>query len=53
LPASGLITAEDARGPAAFIGRLPDGFSIMLTREEEDREDRLFFSIESEGDRDV
>jgi tRNA(Ile)-lysidine synthase len=46
LRASGLITAEDARGPAAFIGRFRDGFSIVLTREEENRESGLFFSIQ-------
>jgi tRNA(Ile)-lysidine synthase len=45
LPASGLITAEDTRGPAAFIARGRDGFSIVLTREEGNRENRLFFSI--------
>jgi tRNA(Ile)-lysidine synthase len=46
LQASGLITAEDARGTAAFIGRLEDGFSIVVTREEENRESGLFFSIQ-------
>jgi tRNA(Ile)-lysidine synthase len=42
---SGLITAEDRRGTAAFIGREGDGFSIVLTRETENRENHLFFSI--------
>jgi tRNA(Ile)-lysidine synthase len=42
---STLITAEDARGPVAFIGRRPGGFAIVLTREEKDRENHLFFSI--------
>ncbi|GHV75391.1 hypothetical protein AGMMS49942_02120 [Spirochaetia bacterium] len=46
LPASGLITAEDARGPAAFIGCGGDGCSIVVTREEENRESGLFFSIQ-------
>jgi tRNA(Ile)-lysidine synthase len=45
LSASALITAEDARGPAAFIGRKRDGFAIVLTREEGDRKNHLFFSI--------
>ncbi|GHV27367.1 hypothetical protein AGMMS4952_08920 [Spirochaetia bacterium] len=43
---TGLITAEDAEGPAAFIGRGRDGFSLVLTREKESRKNRLFFSIE-------
>ncbi|MFP3043674.1 tRNA lysidine(34) synthetase TilS [Treponema primitia] len=44
--ASGLITAEDTGGPAAFIGRGRDGFEIVLTRKEAVRENHLFFSIE-------
>ncbi len=44
--AFGLITAEDTRGPAAFIGRGQDGFEIVLAREEEVREKHLFFSIQ-------
>jgi hypothetical protein len=45
ISASGLITAEDARGPAAFIGRRQDGQVIVLAREEEARENRLFFHL--------
>jgi tRNA(Ile)-lysidine synthase len=45
-PVFGLITAEDSRGPVAFIGRGQNGFTIVLAREEEDRENHLFFSIE-------
>jgi tRNA(Ile)-lysidine synthase len=45
LSAAALITAEDTRGPVAFIGRKRDGFAIVLTREEGDRENYLFFSI--------
>ena len=43
---TGLITAEDSRGPAAFISRGRDGFSIVLTREDESRENLLSFSIQ-------
>jgi tRNA(Ile)-lysidine synthase len=45
-PVFGLITAEDSRGPVAFIGRRRDGFMIVLAREEEARENHLFFSTE-------
>jgi tRNA(Ile)-lysidine synthase len=45
LPVFGLITAEDSRGPVAFIGRGRDGFTIVLAREEGDRENHLFFSM--------
>jgi tRNA(Ile)-lysidine synthase len=44
LPVSGLITAEDSRGPVAFIGKGREGFRIVLVREEEDRKNHLFFS---------
>jgi tRNA(Ile)-lysidine synthase len=46
IPVFDLITAEDSRGPVAFIGSGRDGFTIVLAREGEDRENRLFFSIE-------
>jgi tRNA(Ile)-lysidine synthase len=46
--ASSLITAEDAEGSAAFIGYSRDGFRIVLAREDTERENHLFFSIQNE-----
>jgi tRNA(Ile)-lysidine synthase len=57
LPECGdIITAEDVRGPAAFIGLSGNGASVLVTRDErngESTENGFFFSITYTGGIDV